>query len=542
MTQFTDSLGFTEEELTQEGINPTNTRNTIGNIGDSSGGFIPLHDSTLTTQNISVDQAQVHELCRTSLDFLAATALPDVYEYEFPPVFISVWVWLLTYVHKTRDFSKLALGLPRGFGKTLVIKLFILYAILFTDKKFILFFCENQKKANNILEDVESILNQLNIKKIFGDWNLGIETDRLDLKKFGYRGRTVILYPMGSEGGARGITLDNERPDLIIFDDIQSRECADSDTQSNTLERWMIGTAMKTKSPHGCLFLFVANMYPTKHSILKKLKNNPEWTKFIAGGILADGTSLWEELQPLEQLLSEFRSDLSMGHPEIFYAEVLNDENAKLNNLVDFSNLPPLPYSQLEGSRDIHAGNFIIIDPATNKINSDEVAIGYFELYNGLPVLREVEHDRMSPGECIRRTLSIAINRNCRLVAIEGVAYQSTLAYWFNFICRQMQITGIEPVEVYPGGFSKNSRILEMFKSYSKGEIFVADECKPEVHIEMMEFNPLRRDNTDNILDLLTYAHKVIELYGEFIVQGLQMQIQEIGKIKVRRAGSNSPF
>src|SRR5258708_34415369 len=128
MTEFTDSLGFTEEELrnelngVNEGSNPTNTRNTIGN---------PIHDSTLTTQNISVDQAQVHELCRTSLDFLAATALPDVYEYEFPPVFISVWVWLLTYVHKTRDFSKLALGLPRGFGKTLVIKLFILYAILF---------------------------------------------------------------------------------------------------------------------------------------------------------------------------------------------------------------------------------------------------------------------------------------------------------------------------------------------------------------------------------------------------------------------------
>ena len=65
---------------------------------------------------------------------------------------------------------------------------------------------------------------------------------------------------------------------------------------------------MKAKSPEGCMFLFVANMYPTKTSILRKLKSNPTWVKFIAGGILADGTSLWEDLQPIQQLLSEFET------------------------------------------------------------------------------------------------------------------------------------------------------------------------------------------------------------------------------------------
>lgn len=481
-------------------------------------------------QELSFNTQQVHDSAKSSLDFLAALALPTVFQFCFPPVFLSVWDWLLSYIHKSRDFSQLALGLPRGFGKTMLMKIFILYCILFTTRKFILIICENQSKANNILADIIDMLNEPNIKKVFGDWKLGVETDRQDLKKFGFRGRNIILMGAGADSGIRGITLKNERPDVMLFDDIQSRECADSQIQSENLERWMVGTAMKAKSPHGCLFIFVANMYPTKWSILRKLKSNPNWTKFIAGGILADGTSLWEELQPIEQLLKEFNNDLAMGRPEIFYAEVLNDENASSNNLIDLAKLPPLPYAE----DDIHVGNFIIIDPSSGKADSDAVAIGYFEVFNGYPVLKKLINDRLSPGDTIRKSLQLALENNCRLIAVESVAYQSTLAYWFGFICQQLGIIGIEAVEIYPGGFSKNSRILAMLKSYAAGEVFVSDECKPEVHLQITQFNPLKRDNTDDILDLLCYAPKVIEMYGEFVTSMTIIEQQDLGTVRVR--------
>ena len=358
------------------------------------------------------------------------------------------------------------------------------------------------------------MLNEENIIKTFGNWKLGVETDRQDLKKFGFRGRNIILLAVGADSGIRGITLKNERPDVMLFDDIQSRECADSQVQSESLERWMVGTAMKAKSPHGCLFLFTANMYPTKWSILRKLKSNPNWVKFIAGGILASGESLWEDLQPIAQLMREYENDLSMGKPEIFYAEVLNDETASSNNLIDLSKLPALPYE----TGDIPAGNFIIIDPSSGKINSDAVAIGYFEVYEGYPVLRDLINERLSPGDTIHRALEFALKYNCRLICAESVAYQSTLNYWFRFICEQRGIYGIEHVELYPGGYSKNSRILNMFKMLSAGEIYVSEECRSEVYLQIMQFNPLRRDNTDDILDLLAYSPKVLEMYGEFVV------------------------
>jgi hypothetical protein len=504
-------------------------------------GFAETPPEEPTFREAAFQSKQIQENARNSLDFLAALAMPTVFKYLFPAVFQQIWSWLVSYVHKLRDFSQLAIGLPRGFGKTMLIKIFVLYCILFTKKQFILIICGTQTKANNIISDIIGMLNEQNIKKVFGDWKLGAETDRQDLKKFGFRGRNIIIMGAGSESDIRGITLENVRPDIMIFDDIQTREDADSEVISNNLETWMIGTAMKAKSPEGCLFIFIANMYPTKHSLLRKLKNNPTWTKFIAGGILADGTSLWEDLQPIEQLLREFENDLSMGKPEIFYAEVLNDENASVNSSIDVSKIPECPYeSEFEYGQ--HQGNFIVIDPATDKANADSVSIGYFEVWDGVPVSREIIEGRLSPGDSIEESLKLCFKYNCSLVAVESNAYQYSHLYWFNYICNQRGIIGINCVDVYSGSMSKNSRILTMFKGLLAKEQYITRKTWAQVISQITSFNYLKTNNTDGILDLLTYAPKVIELYGEYLLSNLTLQQQEFNAIPIRQDHQTSPF
>lgn len=510
-------LGFTDEPTNQEEVQPT------------------FKEAAFKTSEVETN-------AKNSLDFLAALALPTVFKYLFPPVFQAIWRWLLSYVHKSRDFSQLAIGLPRGFGKTMLIKIFVLYCILFTKKQFILIICGTQTKANNVITDIVSMLNESNIKRVFGDWSIGCHTDRQDLKRFGFRGRNIILMGAGAEADIRGITLENARPDVMIFDDIQTRADADSEVVSTNLETWMFGTAMKAKSPEGCLFVFIANMYPTKWSLLRRLKTNPTWMKFIAGGILADGTSLWEDLQPIAQLLREFENDLSAGRPEIFYAEVLNDENASVNSNIDISKIPACPYEQEMQEDGIHQGNYIIIDPATDKANADAVSIGYFEVWDGKPVCREIIEGKLSPGDSIRESLKLCFKYNCTLVCIESNAYQYSHLYWFNFTCTQLGIVGINCVDIYSGQMSKNSRILGMFKSLLAGEIYISQAVRPAVFSQITSFNYLKTNNTDGILDLLTYSPKVIELYGEYILAGLTINLQEFGALPVRSEAETSPF
>jgi hypothetical protein len=493
-------------------------------------------DDKVTTE-AGFNAAEVIENAKNSLDFLAAIALPTIFKYFFPPVFLTVWEWLKSYAHQTRVFPQLALGLPRGFGKTTVIKLFVLYCILFTKKQFILIISETEGKAKGILSDVCDMLEEPNIKKLFGDWKIGGEIDRQDLKKFGFRGRNIILKAVGAGTGVRGINEKNLRPDIMIFDDVQSREAADSETVSTALEQWLYGTAMKAKSPEGCMFLFIANMYPTKWSILRRLKKNSKWIKFIAGGILNDGTSLWEELQPIEQLLSEFENDLNAGHPEIFYAEVLNDENASANNLIDLSRLPVPPFDWDQ----MAAGKFIVVDPAAKSgAANDAVTIAYFEVHAELPCCRLVDEDRMSPGESIRRALMMAIKHGVRVVGVEATAYQATYKWWFDYICQQYGIAGIDCVEVYPGFKSKNARILEIMKSYAAGELYIHPDATSICHGQMAGFRPLKRDNTDGVLDCLTYAPKMIELYGPMIEAYTISNTQEWDGIPALE--HNSPF
>lgn len=487
------------------------------------------------------ETAQVEELARTSLDFLAALAMPAVFRYCFPPVFHTIWSWLLAYIHKHRDFSRLALGLPRGFAKTTFIKIFLLYVILFTKRQFIMVCANNAAKAINIVSDLVDFLDEPNVKKTFGDWRLGIEKDTQDVKKFGFRGRDIIIVA-GTIETIRGLNLKHQRPDVMLFDDIQSRNDADSEVISSQIEKDLYGTAMKAKSPHGCLFLFLANMYPTKWSLLRKLKKDPTWIKFIAGAIIqrTDGKyeSLWEDLQPLSQLLVEYQSDLSSGHPEIFHAEVLNDETASLNNHIDVSKIPQNPFEEEK----LHQGNFILIDPATDKKKADEVSIGYFEVFDAKPVITEIIEDHLSPGAICEQAIKLALKRNCRLIVIESNAFQYVLGWIMKQTLVQYGIVGIEVVDIYSGAVSKNARILTMFKALLAGESYLHSSTRAQVIAQILGFNPMKTDNTDGIMDLLCYAPRVLEMYEEFISTTLTFESQEFASLPVRTEDENCPF
>lgn len=494
---------------------------TVSDLMDSIGGTYDrttetalvqtaLDQDVSATVDATYDRDQVVNAAKWDVNFLAGLAMPTVFTYFLPAVMITAWNLLVSAAHKQRDFTKLALGIPRGHGKTTLIKLYILYCILFTEKRFILVVSATATLAENVIADVVDMLNEPNIKAIFGDWQLGCELNRQDLKKFGFRGRNIILAGIGAGGSLRGLNLKNERPDVMVFEDVQTRECADSEVQSKALLQWMLGTAMKAKSPKGCVYAFLGNMYPTKHSILKKLKANRKWIKFISGAILADGTALWPELQPLEQLLDEFEGDLSMGHPEIFLAEVMNDDEATANNRIDLSSISECPYTLA----DIPQGKAIIIDPADDKTTSDDTTIGLIHVYDETPVFMESEEGIMSPGDTIKNALLMAIRHNCSVIAVESNAYQRSLIYWFGVVAQQLNVTGIHFVELYSGSNSKNARIAEALKLLNKGDVMISAVVRSKVVKQIVDWNPLKRDNVDGLLDVLAYMTKTVELYG----------------------------
>lgn len=487
--------------------------------------------------SLNFDSEEVKVLAKQDLNFMAGLAVPDIIEHEFPPVILAIWAFLLQNVAAVFKSPKLAIGIPRGHAKTTLLKLFILYCVLFTRTRFILVICSTEQHAMNILADVEDMLNERNIVATFGDWKLGLETNTKSLKKFGFMGRPIILAAIGAGGSLRGLNLKNERPDVMAFDDVQTKECAESQTMSQTLERWIIGTAMKARSPRGCLYLYLGNMFPGPNSILRKLRDNPTWTKFVSGAILSDGTALWPALRSLQSLIDEFDNDISMGHPEIFLSEVMNDVEVGINTNTDLGAIKDWPW----GPHEIPQGKFIIIDPSSNKKGGDNVAIGLFEVYDATPALVEVIDERLSPGNTIRRALLLALENKIRLIAVESTAFQYTLLYWFNEIGTQLGITGISFVPIYSGSYSKNSRISDMLKKLTQGELILHSSVRNRIVSQIVNWNPMKRDNVDDLLDLLSYCDRVMELYGAEMILEIEGMVLE-ADVGEGVEAFNSPF
>lgn len=458
------------------------------------------------------DRDESIELAKKDLNFLGGLCIPDIFKHMFPPLFLTIWSLLQDAIHKERGVLQLAFGIPRGFAKTAFLKLFVVYTILFTRRQFILIVCNTEQLALNFIADVVDILDSANIKMLFGDWRLGLEKDTQAQKKFGFRGRDIIISGIGVGTSMRGLNLKFRRPDVFIMDDMQSREDAEQKAIAEKQLTWMMGTLMKARSYECCLFLFVGNMYPFEGSILKKLKNNPKWISFIAGAILSDGESIWPELRPLDELMQELENDIAMGHPEIFYSEVLNDEEAGTVSGIDVSKIPPYPPSLANIEPQ---GGFIIIDPASGKGDGNDVAIGLIFIYDGTPVLHKLEIGKFSPGETVQKALLLALNNNVKMIAVESNAYQYTLLYWFNFIIQQLGIEGIEFGELYAGSLAKNAKIKNMLQQLVKGEILLHPNVRSLVVYQITHWNPLKKDNTDDILDILAWIFRTIELYSQ---------------------------
>ncbi len=461
----------------------------------------------------TVDRPSLIAASREQLDFLAQLILTDIYSYGYPPVFQAVWQMLCDAAMRATGKPKYAIGIPRGFAKTILLKLYCVWCILFTERRFILIICNTEKLAFNFLSDVAEMLNSPNIKLIFGDWKIKIEMDNASQKVFHFRGRTINLAAVGSGGSLRGLNLRYVRPDVVIMDDMQSREEAQNPEVAKEKLLWMLGTLMKACHPQKCVFIFVGNMYPFEGSILRKLKHSSEWVSFITGAILADGDSIWPEHRTTEDLLLELKSDTDMGHPELFFSEVMNDEESGTVSGIDVSKIPACPDYLVDASAQ---GGYVIIDPSLARKKSDDVGIGAYLIHDGIPVLRELKLDKFNPGKCIEVATQMAIKYHIQLIVVEAVAYQATLVYWFNVVYAQLGITGINVGEISPEGVQKNARIRDSLKDLLAGKWLVHKDARSAYIYQVTQWNPLKTNNKDEALDIGAYNRKPLEMYPDW--------------------------
>lgn len=491
---------------------------------------INAEQGTLSTYHVQTADLFIECKKAENLNLFAALLMGDAMEEMFPETHVAYWALLVNAAQSGERELRYALGLPRGFAKTTLIKLFLCWLIIYTDHRFFLVVSSTLDLAKNVLFDIVEFMSTPNFRGVYGNWDTKVESETKEDVRFRFRGKFIILKAIGAESSIRGVNVDNERPSVIICEDSQTRESAESEVQNKKFIAWFLGTLLKARSYRRSFVIYIGNMY-NEQCLLNQLKNNPRWISLITSAILADGTSIWPRFRTIESLLGDYEEDKSLGNEHIFLAEVMNDPKAFMGRHFDMSRAPEYQFS-LDDNENFVAGHFIIIDPATGKKKGDNTAIGIVGVINGKAVIREVVADKWGDEATVKEAIKLMVKWRCSLILVEDVAYQSTLENYFRRELQLMKIYTVHVAGIKPGGLAKEKRISNGMGKFFKGEIDIHPNARPIIFAQAVKYNPLIKDNDDDVLDIVGYADPALaEHWDKIYLNGPQEDSTDVANV-----------
>lgn len=490
---------------------------------------------------IEVDKEEAYQLGKVDFDFFSSLLLPTVCTAPWPPMYIAMWKLVIQRDDAMiGEILRLALGLPRGFAKTTFVKLLLAYLIVYDLVHFILVVAANEGLASNIIKDISDMLGDPQVESVYGAWFNYLSTDNATEKVCFYHGKKLILYALGSNAGVRGINKGNRRPDFILCDDVQTKECDKSEVESERLKTWLIMSMFKCLETKGDRTIaYLGNMY-SEQCMLYQFKNMSEWTSLITGAILASGESLWEAVHTIASILKGYYHDEKLGLSADWFAEIMNDPQASYTSLLK-GELHMYPHTL--DMDDISAA-FVVVDPAGYRVTSDDNVFTTYGIVEGRLVILEMGGDKWEPKQLIEEIFASALKWSASVIGIESVAYQQTLCYWTEQALIDLHMEDlITVVELKPHGRSKESRMREFLGECTgvrleKGVTVVGDptitflraEDKSKVTWYANKYRIGVKDNQDDWIDCPAYGLDMRKEYGSILGLISQRKKRKRGK------------
>lgn len=254
------------------------------------------------------------------------------------------------------DDPKVVIAAPRGHAKsTAITHAYILAAVLFKIKSFVLLVSDTEGQAVEFLGDIkaeltgnEALRKTFNIQKVLKDTETNIIVQFKDGEKF-------RIIAKGSEQKVRGLKWHGKRPDLIVGDDLENDEIVMNPERREKFRRWLMNALIPCGSDT-CWIRIVGTILHLD-SALQRLIEDPTWKHLFYQAHDSNYENiLWPEQFSKERLEAIRAGYLAQNDPEGYSQEYLNKpvsvENAFFNKdyFLDFERdgdkpiLPNLEY------------------------------------------------------------------------------------------------------------------------------------------------------------------------------------------------------
>lgn len=291
--------------------------------------------------------------CAKSLRSFCEEYFPDLFYLDWSDIHMEVIEALERVVN---DGELFCMALPRGSGKTTLSQVAILWSILTGKRRFALLVAANAPRAEQLLKEIRIWLETndtlaedypevcIPFQSLAGvtqrAWAQTCEGERtfIEIKRDALTMPTIAgsvasggrLVAMGlTSSGLRGLAAVDAngkkfRPDLILADDPQDRESAQSPEQTNSRERIVKSDLLGMAGPGKKIAMLITITVIAEDDLAQRLldrEKNPEFRgrRYKLMHSLPENTALWEEYRAIRE--NSIRNDGTGEQATEFYRQ-----------------------------------------------------------------------------------------------------------------------------------------------------------------------------------------------------------------------------
>lgn len=489
-------------------------------------------DDSSTLVSINKDEllAAIQHDCVTFLSFY----LGDKLTLAVPDLHIEIWNELLLMIQTSNQSGAIQqlrklFAVPRDHAKSTLAKLAVVLFSRYSPFFFTLYVSKTNTIAKNAIRDILEWFNSPQERELYGAspithksseteslWIISIPTRRNAGEAPTFK--RLILKALGADQQVRGLNIANERPQIVVIDDIEDTDNTKTPEAQANLDEWFLGPFFKAISKRAVV-IFIGNMI-RKTTLLARLTKDPSWNPTVYGALVRNKTTgllepLWPGRHTVESLLAEYREYRRLGRGYIWEAEMMNltQDDILMSNM-DGTVRASQPLPEM-----LEAG-FITVDPAfgQNSWNDDTGIVVHARIKGyGIPFVVDSKCEKMTEDEIFDNLIEFSYKWGITCWCIEAEAAQKLLIPYFRLLMqsRKMNEGLFMMLPVVSGGTKKASRIVAWRNSVSSGSYGIVWE-EQIILDKLIEYLPDAKVHDDHI-DSGAYGVTAWQLYGETI-------------------------
>jgi len=432
--------------------------------------------------------------------------------------------------------QKVAIAAPRGWGKTSVVGLALIARhILFRLSSFIVYINKSHDAASLQTDNLRrEMVNNRDIKAFFGDFRQrDIKESEFDevFSKKAWVAYDTLVWPRGAGQQVRGVLFKNDRPGLIVIDDLENPDQIENEEIRHAWYQWLYADVIKAVPRIGeeAKNYKIVYIDTLKHedSVLQKLLDSPEWDSVRLEACDDDFHSTAPHFMSDEDIQREWQQHSDAGQTDVFFRELRNlpistKDSVFRQDYFKYYNLPPerhgsendLKKLDIEVQQDRNIETVVILDPAkTVKIHSAEsaiVGIG-IDLNSAKVYIRDCVSAKMYPDEIYDAMFGMATRLGAKVLGIEETSLNEFIKQPIkNEMFRRGSFFELVWLSAR-GGIKKELRIKELVPYYRGGYIYHNASC---VTIRKLEQQLLMfpRSALWDLMDAEAYLIEMLEL------------------------------